>query len=275
MNSTRDGLVGHTNRARWGAGTSLMVLVLGIPPLHAQGGMRGKVVDSEGVRLPGVEVVLPEVGRREVTDSSGLYRITIVRKGRFEVLFRRVGYQPLRLLVSFTGDSGDAVVNVELSPEAVVLPEVEAKARGPEEVPVKLREWARRREFNVGGKFWDDSLLRTQEHRQLPEVLHTVPGVRIIRASGGRYLAIGGGRGSNAVRRGMDRSIPPACYVEVYIDGARLSSAGVPVNLDNIPVQQIAAMELYRSASEMPVEFNSPGASCGVLAIWTRVGSEK
>ncbi len=202
MGWKRHGLIGPMNGSRWGAGTSLMALVLGVPPLHAQGGLRGKVVDSEGVRLPGVEVVLPEVGRQAMTDSSGLNRVMDIRKGRFEVLFRRVGYQPLRLLVSFTGGSGDAVVNVEMSPEAVVLPEVETKARGPEEVPVKLREWARRRQFNVGGKFWDDSLLRTQEYRQLPEVLHAVPGVRIIRAMGGRYLAIGGGAGSERRARG-------------------------------------------------------------------------
>jgi len=71
MDSTRYGPVGHKNGSRWGTGTSLVVLVLGIPSLHAQGALRGKVIDSEGVRVPGVEVVLPEVGRREVTPRSG------------------------------------------------------------------------------------------------------------------------------------------------------------------------------------------------------------
>ncbi len=65
----------------------------------------------------------------------------------------------------------------------------------------------------------------------------------------------------------------PNCEVVVYLDGARIGiPKWAPFNLNDVPVVQIAAMEFYRSASEIPVEFNSPGSMCGVLAIWTRVG---
>jgi hypothetical protein len=174
---------------------------------------------------------------------------------------------------SFVGDTGTVVVDARLVAEAVVLPDVETNVRGPANVPVRLREWARRREYNVGGKFWDDSLLRKQEHRRLPEVLQRVSGARIIRGPSGRYLAIGGGRAGytlGVTRRPLNPGIPRACFSDIYLDGAKLGAGGEPPNLDNIPVSQIAAMEFYRSASEMPVEFNQTGSVCGVLAIWTR-----
>ncbi len=233
---------------------------------HA-GVLAGRVVDTAGVAVPDVQVVLVETGRFATTDTTGRYRVTGVPVGRFEVMFRRFGYLAVRTFRSFRQDT--LWVNIRLTPLAFVLPEVEADIRGPVKVPPKLREWARRRAFNVGGKFWDDSLMRTLEHRKLPEVLQGVPRVRIIRGPGGeRYVATSGG---GSPRQGpLLKGVPSACYVEIYLDGARLSSVGYPVNLDDIPVQMIAAMEFYRSVASMPVEFNSPGSSCGVLAIWTR-----
>ncbi len=238
--------------------------------------LRGQVVDTAGAGLAAVEVALAEAGRRTVTDEAGRYEVRDVPPGRYQVVFRRIGYQPLTVFRSFLRDT--VVVDAQLAADAFVLPELETKARGPEEVPVKLREWARRREFNAGGKFWDDSLLRTQEYRRLPEVLQSVSGVRIIRAQGGRFLATAGGRAGVSLGRnsgdprGDLSKAPKACYATIFLDGVRLAFTGTPPNLDDIPIDQIAAMEFYRSASEMPVELNSPGSICGVLAIWTRVG---
>ncbi len=245
----------------------LLALLLAVAPLHAQHMLRGYVVDTTGADLAGVDIIVTGAGRRAITDSKGRYTVTGIPPGRFEIVFRRLGYAPLVIFRSFMGDTGTAVVDVELAAEAVVLPEVEARARGPAEVPLKLREWARRREYNVGGKFWDDSLLRTLEHRRLPEVLQGIPAMRIIRARGGRYAASARGSGGT---RPSDPNIPRACYLQVYLDGARLSGSYTPPNLDDIPVHHIVAMELYRSQVELPIEFAGPESGCGVLAIWTR-----
>ncbi len=260
---------------------ALLVLLPGGGSLHAQHTLRGQVVDTSGAGLPGVEVVLTEARLRGVTDSSGEYVVRGIPTGRYEVVFRRLGYAPFVMFRSFMGDTGTTTVEVQLAAEAIVLPEVETKARGPEEVPVKLREWARRRQFNVGGKFWDDSLLRTLEHRRLAEVLQGVPGARIIRWKGKRFVAVGGGRilpGSTQPGtiqyeprpRPDPDPLPKVCYSLVFLDGVKLAFSTEPPNLDDIPVNQLAAIEFYRSASEMPVEFNQPGANCGVLALWTR-----
>jgi hypothetical protein len=243
------------------------------PSVAAQHVLRGRVVDTSGLGLAGIEVVIAAAQRQGLTDSTGHFRLAGIPAGQYQLVFRRLGYQPLVIFRSFVGDTGTVVVDARLVAEAVVLPDVETNVRGPANVPVRLREWARRREYNVGGKFWDDSLLRKQEHRRLPEVLQRVSGARIIRGPSGRYLAIGGGRAGytlGVTRRPLNPGIPRACFSDIYLDGAKLGAGGEPPNLDNIPVSQIAAMEFYRSASEMPVEFNQTGSVCGVLAIWTR-----
>ncbi len=262
---------GHSWSSAWLAGIAALVAAT---PASAQHVLQGRVTDTTNAGLSGVEVVLAEARRGGVTDSNGQYVVRGIPTGRYEVVFRRLGYAPFVIFRSFMGDTGTTTVDVQLAAEAVVLPEVETKVRGPAEVPVKIRDWARRREYNVGGKFWDDSLLRTQDYRRLPEVLQGIPFVRIIRGQGGRYLATskGGGR-----RRGVPRApgVPAACYVEVYVDGARLSSVYTPVNLDDIPVHHILSMELYRSVAETPIEFQGPDAGCGVLEIWTQVGGNR
>ncbi len=275
MDHPDPGLLASSSGRR--AGPSLAWLVLAVAlvpgrPLDAQHVLRGQVVDSAGTGLSGVEIVLAEAERRGVTDSGGRYALWNIPAGRYEVMFRRLGYAPLVMFRSFMGDTGTTVLTVELRQEAVVLPEVETKARGPEAVPVKLRDWARRREYHVGGKFWDDSLLRTQEHRRLPEVLQLVSGARIIRWGGKRFLAVGGGRilPGSFRRDVIQQEVPRECYSLVFLDGAKLAFSTEPPNLDDIPVNHLAAIEFYRSASEMPAEFNQPGANCGVLALWTR-----
>ncbi len=259
-------------------GLTLTMIRPPISELAAQHTLQGQVVDTAGLGLSGVEVVLAEARRRGVTDSSGGYTVSDIPTGRYEVVFRRLGYAPFVMFRSFIGDTGTTVVDIQLAAQAVVLPEVETKVRGPEAVPVKLQGWARRREFNVGGKFWDDSLLRTREHQRLPELLQSVSGVRIIRRNGGRFLATGGGRAGVSFLPQRDPRGPvprDACYATILLDGIRMGFNPDPPNLDDLPIHQIEAIELYRSLSEVPIEFLGPGSHCGVLAIWTRVGGNQ
>lgn len=238
---------------------------IGTPAL-AQHVLSGRVLDSTMAVLSGVEVLIPDLSLTATTDALGRYRLTGIPAGEHRILLRRLGYLPLEVSRRFAGDS--VVLYVQLMAAEVVLPTLETTAKGPEAVPIKLREWARRREYNVSGKFWDDSLLRTLEHRNLADVLQPVSGVRIFRFRGGLYLVTAGGRaGTTGSAQTNIPDFPKQCYAQVYLDGARLRT---PADLNNIPVNQIAAMEFYRSASEIPVELNAQGSMCGVLAVWTR-----
>ncbi len=251
---------------------ALLALLLGGSSLHAQHVLRGSVVDTTGADLAGVDVILVGAGRRATTDSRGRYAVIDIPAGRFEIVFRRLGYTPLVMFRSFMGDTGTTVVDVQLATEAVVLPEVETKARGPEAVPAKLRAWAERRERGEG-TFFDNAFLRENEHRQLKEVLRRVIGFRRVRfTNGAGYGAATGTRTISLSRRPTPIGAPTACYMSVYLDGAmiwRSGSTSTPPDLDSFPVQQLAAIEVFTSASEMPAQFNT-ASTCGVLSLWTR-----
>jgi hypothetical protein len=233
----------------------------------AAGVLRGRVVDSVGAAVSEAQVLVIDVGRLAITDAAGQFRVGGLPEGRFAVVVRKLGYVPVRFFRDFLRDT--TIAEVQLMPMALALPELEVRARGPVAVPPRLREWARRREYNVGGRFWDDSLMRQQEHRRLPEVLQLVPGVRIIPFMGERYIATAR---STRTKPLIDGRVPKACYLDVYLDGARMSSSYRPANLDDLPLTQITAMELYTSAAQIPVELNTTGSACGVLMVWTRSG---
>jgi hypothetical protein len=61
--------------------------------------------------------------------------------------------------------------------------------------------------------------------------------------------------------------------MQIYLDGARYMVG--PSGIDAIDSETVAAIEVYSSAAQVPVEFGGLNARCGVVAIWTRDGSER
>jgi hypothetical protein len=107
------------------------------------------------------------------------------------------------------------------------------------------------------GIFLDSTLLRRNEHRDLADVVRGNPGISISpRQSGGGYF-IAAGRG------------PSRCIVQIYLDGMRLP---VPTKTNFVSVSDLLAVEVYRSAAEVPLEYGGPRAGCGVVLLWTRRG---
>lgn len=251
---------------RW-AGIATLVAAT---PVSAQHVLQGRVTDTTNVGLPGVEVVLPALKQTATTDAEGYYRIAGIPGGPRRIVMRKIGFQPLNSLHTLIADT--VVLDVRMAPQEVVLPTIEVTARGLEPVPAKLRGWAERRERGEG-TFFDNTFLRENEHRQLKEVLRRVIGFRLVRFfDGAGYGAATGTRTISLSQRPAPIGAPNACYMTVYLDGAlmwRSGSRSTPPDLDGFPLHQLAAIEVFRSASEMPAQFNSD-AACGVLSMWTR-----
>jgi hypothetical protein len=60
----------------------------------------------------------------------------------------------------------------------------------------------------------------------------------------------------------------------VYLDGALVYDSKHPENglfdVNTIPPEHIAGIEIFSSAAQVPAKFNRTGGGCGVLLIWTR-----
>jgi hypothetical protein len=74
-------------------------------------------------------------------------------------------------------------------------------------------------------------------------------------------------------RRGMRASYgifqPGAggCEKQLFLDGKRYTGA-----IDDVPVDELAALEIYAGPATTPANFGAP--PCGVIAIWT-IGAQK
>lgn len=263
-------------------GTMLGILVLSVAPggvLTGQHVVQGRVVDTTDAGIAGVEVAFPSLTKSVLTDSSGRFRLTNIAGGPRRILVRKIGYQPLDVMRTLMADT--VTLEVRMAPSEVVLPTIEVTARGMTPVPKKLERWAARRE-NGRGTFFDEAFLRDNENRALRDILRRVQGIHLVRFDDRAGVAAASGTSRNRnlsfsrpslAEQEARKGTPLACYMSVYLDGAMIwnaNSMSRPPNLDDFALNQMAAIEVYRTAAEIPPEFNAMGADCGVLSMWTR-----
>ena len=59
----------------------------------------------------------------------------------------------------------------------------------------------------------------------------------------------------------------------VWQDGLRIYTpgrGGSPPDLNDYPVSQLEAIEIYRGEAETPADLGGTGAGCGTIVLWTR-----
>ncbi|MCO6480690.1 MAG: carboxypeptidase-like regulatory domain-containing protein, partial [Phaeodactylibacter sp.] len=110
-----------------------LVFLLSIPlALHTQAPtqtIRGAITDADSRQpLPGATVLLRELDKGAVADSSGHYRLEEVPVGRYQLEARHVGYDG-RLLAEVLVESGkETILNIELQERVLGLEAVEVRA---------------------------------------------------------------------------------------------------------------------------------------------------
>ncbi len=252
------------------------MLVAGPALLQAQGSaavLLGIVTDdSSRAPLAEVEVVIERDNRRTTTGPDGLYRLDHLRAGITVVLFRLVGYRPVRMRAILLG--GDTVrYPVVMSRAAVQLDPIEVVASS---YPRGMEAYAERKSRGFG-RFFDPPELRKQEHRRVSELMRTVPGVQPakVRRGGRDILVMVSARGGSLSG--------PGCPMAIWVDGVRVwepragtRSSAVPnpaldpPDINQWAVNGLEAIEVYRGASETPPQLGGTGAACGTIVLWTR-----
>jgi hypothetical protein len=228
-------------------------------PLGAQSVLTGRVrEDSTGRPLAGVEVVMVGSERRTLTDASGRYVLNMLPGGRRLVLFRSVGFRPVQEWVVL-GQADTIWANPMLVAETARLDPLVVTARpaAPRGIGVEAFEERRARGLGV---FFDSTEIRRYEHYRVRDFLQRVPGqVR-------RPTPDGSG----------------ACQMAIFIDGVWMGGGGAPGTAPSkappdlnreIEMAQVQAIEVYRGAAEVPVEYGGTRGACGVVLVWTRRGS--
>jgi hypothetical protein len=270
------------------------VLLLGLTSAATGQVLRGRLLDlrtNEPI-TGGVISLIRNDGKRVasvITGDDGSYRLAAPDSGSYFVEARRIGYQisidgPIELR---DGDDWETAyhlttVPLQLAPVGVHAP---GNDRWLERVGFHERE---RAEF---GHFITRPEIEARSPRVLTELLSLIPGVRVVQSSGGLTRA-------GIELRGSVLSQGGTCHPRVFVDGlvvirgdARLrgtdliglgatETQGDPAERPEIALndvvmpEDIQAIEVYRSAAQVPVRFGggAVGTQCGVIVIWTRRG---
>lgn len=245
---------------RGSAVLAIGALVLVIGPVFAAraqtsqstGRLTGTVRDTSGVPVPSARV--SSSGLLTLTDTTGRFVLPGLPFGSLDVHVRRLGFEPRDTsFVLVAGQPDSLMVVLAMIPRELegVTTEAETRARR------WLSEFHRRREGNVG-TFLDRAQIEERHAQRLSDVMRRLPGVRIsVDRAGRQQLRMGRSSGG--------RDCPP----DFWIDGVRAAGLGV----DDVPLQDVEAIEVYKGPSGIPPELNSrlgnPG--CGAIVIWTRV----
>ncbi|MFN2317270.1 MAG: carboxypeptidase-like regulatory domain-containing protein [Gemmatimonadales bacterium] len=241
-------------------------------PLSAQTVMIGIVRDDSTARpLAGVEVLLTGTSHRITTGEDGRYRLAGLPDGRFQVIFRAVGYLPSRVEVLLVNGESTRV-NQSLVPSTVVLDPIEVT--GEPDVGLAGRGFHERMKMGFG-RFYTPEELREMEHLKVTDVLRRKGGVTISQFgfNGPMWAMNSNSRNSHGFLN---------CIMSIYLDGTRIFAGGKTDQLDSLQVELIpdlrrlmsvnhlAAIEVYRSAAGIPVEFGGSTGQCGAVVLWTR-----
>jgi hypothetical protein len=122
--------------------------------------------------------------------------------------------------------------------------------------------FADRKAHNIGGTFLDQTAIDRKGATRMTELLRSVPGVRLF-----PMLNEYGGNDYKIVMRGASTLGEEVCPIQYYLDGHPFD---VSDDLDHaISPHNVAAMEIYPGASQVPEQFKGPHSRCGVIVIWT------
>jgi hypothetical protein len=252
----------------------------------AQGEISGRVVAADGGRPPvqGAEASIAKLGRRALSDSSGRYRLKEIPPGTHTVVLRAIGFRSESSLVTVDFDEVVSWDVVLTRATGTVLPERVITA--PEaRTPAKLVEFTERREAGVGHFVTREQLAKAEGGlRQTGDVISLIPGVRVRRGSNKIWIASGRtpstGCAFCAMRVEQLNAVDvaagarPACFMDVYIDGALVFDSRHPENglfdVNTVQPEHISGIEVYTSAAQVPAKYNRTGNGCGVLLLWTR-----
>ncbi|MDA0874945.1 MAG: TonB-dependent receptor, partial [Bacteroidetes bacterium] len=219
-----------------------MLLALALPGNARQ--ISGRVVDQDGLAVPGVNVLVEGTSRGTATDTEGRWRLDGLDEGVVSLRFSAIGFRTEVRTVRLGGS--EVVLDVVLNEQALLADEVVVTASRREQsalsVPVSISVLSA------------DELTR-RNTVVLDEALRTLSGVQVL----GNQINVRGSSGF-AYNTGS--------RVLLMVDGMPLltpESDGVP--LEAIPASEIRRVELLKGPGSA---LYGGGALGGVINVITR-----
>jgi len=253
-------------------------LAASLPAQAHPGTIHGRVIDAAGRPLAGVEASLSNTELHATSDSAGSFLLGNIPPGRYALVLRRVGFDRLQFTANvFADDTIEGAMTMHVS--ATRLDTVVTKANGP--LTQEAADFDAIRKSGVGVLFDSVEIAHHAGDRVSDLLRYKLRGITFKeRGCGGQALASGDGvglpvdlKGAGTLSQGGCLA-PDACYYQVYVDGMRVYSydhRSVPPDIDRIvDLSDIGGIEVYGSGARTPAQYNSTGAACGTIVMWTK-----
>lgn len=207
--------------------------------------LAGTVRDSVGSPVPLAQLSLREV--RVLSDSSGQFVLEGLPVGAGTLQVRRLGFAPLDVNLQLAAGKTDTV-RVVLAAVARELPGLTATD------DALLTDFNRHRQSGQG-HYFNRREIEAQKAQRLSDLVRRLPGARVLTDRAGR------------AQLRMSRTVGN-CPPDFFIDGVRSPFLAV----DDVPLHDIEALEIYNGHAALPPEFHGRlgSSSCGAVVIWTR-----
>ncbi|HKP28001.1 MAG TPA: carboxypeptidase-like regulatory domain-containing protein [Gemmatimonadales bacterium] len=234
--------------------------------------VRVTLKSNSGLAIEGALIAAAELDTTLQTNAAGQGRFTDITEQRLRLRVRAIGYAPLSAVIAFSGDRRSVDTTLIMAAVVQRLDSIVVTEK-PEPVRGKMEGFERRRKEGWGRFLTMEELhdpLRPTLAHQLRRFgrIHVVP-------CGLGYAAASMGQppGSQQASCSKPPAIDLVCYMSVYLNGALYYSnmtPGRPLDISSLNVLDLQGLEVYRSAAELPPEYNSTGSYCGVILLWTR-----
>jgi hypothetical protein len=212
----------------------------------------GRVVEEGGARGIGDVVLhIEESEVRVVTAADGSFQLPPMPPGAYELTTSHIAHGERRDTIRI--EHGALIqYTISLAESVVPLRPIEVEVRSD----LLERRGFYERQQNGTGAYLARSSWQDRSPGRASDIVRRVSGVRVVPARGSRGTVL------------MSRGNCPFRYI---LDGTPVTST---FHLDDIPVEWIEALEVYRGVAGLPVQFTaSPwtdNANCGVIVVWTR-----
>jgi hypothetical protein len=207
-------------------------------------GNRGNLSSIEGARVSLVGTAL-----FANTNRNGEFSFHGLVPGTYTVQASAIGFRAMTATVEVKAFE---MVQVAFEPEAVAveLPEVEVTQ------PVRGTPDFLRRRATGRGRYFTRAEIERRDPKTISDLIRMVPGLRLeCRGMVCRVHSARGGRN---------------CVPAYFMDGLPVDPSAVWTT----PPQDLEGMEIYAGPSETPPELEHR-ASCGAIALWTRLPPER
>lgn len=226
---------------------ALTSLAPGAGAQAGRGALVGRVRDSAGTPIASAQVTSAD--RRTLTDTTGWFALDGLPTGSVVIRVRRLGFEPRDATVTLAAGRRDSVLVM-----LVALP-VELEGVRSEATRLVLLDFHRHKQSG-GGRYFDREQIEAFNASLTSDILRRLPGIELRPNRNGRFEL--------RMRRAAGN-----CPPDFWIDGVRAPF----LNIDDIPLNDIEALEVYNGPAGLPPEylnrFGNP--ACGAVVIWTRV----